>query len=346
MSRFLDRGRTRRSAVPNIFHALRILLGLCIALAWGYPGFARAQTGSGAYPDGRITVVVGFPAGSAPDVAARIVTPKLSARIGQTIVVDNRAGAAGTIGTAAVARAKPDGYTLLFGSASSLTLGPALYKNLSYDPVTSFTPIIQILRGPFILSVRSELPINNVQDLVAYGKARPGKLSYGSSGNGSLHHLCVEMLKSATGLDIQHIPFKGSPPNWLAMNSGDVDLICDSMPNPTPTLQAGKARAIAITGDDRVDILRQTATFKEQGFPQINIDFWYGFLAPAGTPAEIVNKLNAEIAEVLKDPEIINRYRAQGIEILHGKPQDFGRLIAREAAEWPAVITKAGVKVD
>jgi tripartite-type tricarboxylate transporter receptor subunit TctC len=319
---------------------------LCIVLAWGYPGFAQAQTASAAYPDRPITVVVGFPAGSAPDVAARIVTQKLAARLGQAIVVLNRAGAAGTIGTATVARATPDGYTLLFGSASGLTVGPALYKNLSYDPVKSFTPIIQMLRGPFILSVRADLPINNVQELVAYAKAQPSKLSYGSSGNGSLHHLCVEMLKSATGISIQHVPYNGSPANWMALNSGDVDLICDSMPNPIPTLQAGKARAIAVTGDNRVDILPETATFKEQGFPQINIDFWYGFLAPVGTPTEIVNKLNAEIAEVLKDPQIVSRYRAQSIEILRGTPQDFSRLIAREAAEWPTIIKKAGVRVD
>jgi len=301
---------------------------------------------SAAYPEKAITVVVGFPAGSAPDVAARLVVQKLSARLGQPVLVDNRVGAASTIGTASVARAEPDGYTLLFGSASGLTVGPALYANLRYDPVKSFTPVIQMLRGAFILSVRSDLPVNDIKELVQYARQHPGKLTYGSSGNGSLHHLCIEMLKSAAGIDAQHIPYRGSPPNWLALHNGEVDMICDSMPNPIPALQAGKARAIAVTGDTRVEYVSKAATFKEQGFPQINIDFWYGFLAPAGTPPAIVDKLNLEIGEVLNDPEIVNRYKAQDIEILHEKPQDFGRLIAREAAEWPAIVRKAGVRID
>jgi len=302
---------------------------------------------SAAYPEKAITVVVGFPAGSAPDVAARLVVNKLSARLGQPVLVENRVGAASTIATASVARAKPDGYTLLFGSASGLTVGPALYSNLSYDSVKSFTPVIQMLRGAFILAVRSELPVNDIKELVQYAKQNRGKMmTYGSSGNGSLHHLCIEMLKSATGVEAQHIPYRGSPPNWLAFHNGEVDMICDSMPNPIPALQAGKARAIAVTGDTRVDYVPNAATFKEQGLPQINIDFWYGFLAPAGTPPAVVDKLNFEIGEVLKDPEIVNRYKTQSIEILHEKPQDFGRLIEREFAEWPAIVKKAGVRID
>ncbi|MDB5772468.1 MAG: hypothetical protein JWM42_2842 [Burkholderia sp.] len=299
-----------------------------------------------AYPEKPITVVVGFPAGSAPDVAARLVVQKLSARVRQPVLVENRPGAASTIATAAVARAEPNGYTLLFGTASGLTVGPALYNNLRYDAVKSFAPVIQMLRGAFILSVRSDLPVNNLKELVQYAKQRPGMVTFGSSGNGSLHHLCVEMLKSAAGIDLQHIPFKGSPPNWLALQTGEIDMICDSMPNPIPAVQGGKARAIAVTGDKRVDFVSDAATFKEQGYPQINIEFWYGFLAPAGTPAAIIDKLNAEIAEVLKDPEIVDRYKAQSIEILRGKPQDFGRLIAREAVEWPPIVKKAGVRID
>jgi tripartite-type tricarboxylate transporter receptor subunit TctC len=299
-----------------------------------------------AYPDKPITVVVGFPPGSAPDVAARVVTQKLSIRIGQPIVVENRSGAAGTIGAAAVARAPADGYTLLFGSASSLTVGPALYKNLSYDTVTSFAPVVQMLRGAFILTVRADLPVNDVKELVAYAKQRPGRLTYGSSGNGSLHHLCMEMFKSAAGVYITHIPFRGSPPNWLALNGGEVDMICDSMPNPIPTLQSGKGRAIAVTGERKVESLPKALTFKEQGYPTVNIDFWYGFLAPAGTPVDIVNKLNADITDVLKDSELVNRYRAQSIDIVPGKPEDFGRLLAAEVKFWPPIVNKAGAKID
>jgi tripartite-type tricarboxylate transporter receptor subunit TctC len=327
------------SLLRGSFHMKRWLCVLFLSLC--------PLAASAAYPEKPITVIIGFPAGSAPDVAARLVVQKLAPRLGQPVVVENRAGAAGTIGTAAVARAEPNGYTLLFGSASALTVGHALYKNPGFDPVKSFAPIIQILRGAFIFSVRSELPVNNIKELIQYSKQRPGQLTYGSSGNGSLHHLCVEMLKSATGIDVTHVPYRGSPQSWLALQTGEIDIICDSMPNPIPALQAGKARPIAVTGDKHLDLAPKAATFKEQGYPDVNIDFWYGFLAPAGTPAAIVEKLNTEIAAVLKDQEIINRYKEQGIEILStGKPQEFGRLIAREAVEWPAIVKKIGVRID
>lgn len=299
-----------------------------------------------AFPEKSITLVVGFPAGSAPDVAARVVSQKLSNRLGQPVVVENRVGAAGTIGAGFVARAPADGYTLLFGSASSLTVGPALYKNLTYDTNKSFAPIIQMLSGAFILTVRADLPVNDLRELVLHAKERPGKLTYGSSGNGSLHHLCMEMFKSAASVDITHVPFSGSPPNWLAFNRGEIDMICDSMPNPIPTLQSGKGRAIGVTGDLRADIVPKAATFREQGFPSVNMDFWYGFLAPAGTPADVVNKLNAEIAAVLRDSEIVNRYKAQSIDIVAGKPEEFGRLLAAETKMWPPIVSKANAKVD
>jgi tripartite-type tricarboxylate transporter receptor subunit TctC len=299
-----------------------------------------------AYPEKPITVVVGFAAGSAIDTAARLTAQKLAGRLGQQVVVDNRAGAGSTIGTAAVARAAPDGYTLLFGSAAGLSVGPALYKNLGYDGVRSFAPVIQMLGGAFVLSTRSGLPVSDLKGLIAYAKQHPGKLSYGSSGVGTLHHLCVEMLKSATGLDIVHIPYKGSSASWLALMSGETDMICDAVPAAMSSVQAGKAKAIAVTGDRRVAVLPQVGTFKEQGFAEIGIEFWFGFLAPAGTPPAIVSQLNSAIAEVLKDPEIISRYQKEGYEVMRGPPEDLGRLIAREADAYAKVIDKAGVKLD
>jgi tripartite-type tricarboxylate transporter receptor subunit TctC len=315
---------------------------LILALAATFAGCAAVA----AYPEKPITVVVGFPPGSAPDVAARAVSQKLAARIGQPVVVENRSGAAGTIGAAAVARAPADGYTLLLGSASSLTVGPAVYKNLGYDTVKSFAPVVQMLRGAFILTVRADLPVQDLKGLVAYAKAHPGRLTYGSSGNGSLHHLCMEMFKSASGSFITHIPFRGSPPNWLALNAGEVDMICDSMPNPIPTLQSGKGRAVAVTGDAKGGSLPRALTFKEQGYPAVDIEFWYGFLAPAGTPPDVVGKLNAEITAVLRDPEIVGRYKAQGIEIVPGTPEEFGKLLAAEVKVWPPIVNKAGAKID
>jgi tripartite-type tricarboxylate transporter receptor subunit TctC len=304
-----------------------------------------ALTAAAAFPDKPITVLVGFPPGSAPDVAARSITQKLGERLGQQVIVENRAGAAGTIAATALSRAPADGYTLMFGSSSTLSVAPSLYKNLQYDPV-KLTPVVQAVRGAFILTVRSGLPVQNVKELIAYAKERPGKLSYGSSGNGSLHHLCMEMLKSSADIDIIHVPFKGSPPNWLALNSGEVDMICDSMPNPTPTLQAGRGRAIAVSGDERISVLPKVPTFKEQGLPAVDIVFWYGFVAPPATPANIVNTLNREITAVLREPEIVNAQKAQSIDVVPGTPEDFGKLIAGEVRKWPAVIQKAGVKID
>jgi tripartite-type tricarboxylate transporter receptor subunit TctC len=319
---------------------LAALVSSCLAAAVPTAAFAQS------YPNKAITFVVPAAPGGILDQAARLVASELTKVVNQPVVVENRVGAAGTIGTASVARAPADGYTLLFGSASSLTVGPALYKNLTYDTNKSFSPIIQMLRGAFILTVRSELPVNDVKELVLYAKDRPGKLTYGSSGNGSLHHLCMEMFKSAALVDITHVPFGGSPPNWLAFNRGEIDMICDSMPNPIPTLQSGKGRAIAVTGDLRADIVPKALTFREQGFPSVNMDFWYGFLAPAGTPTDVVNKLNLEIAAVLRDPEIVSRYKAQSIDIVAGKPEEFGRLLAAESKMWPPIVSKANAKVD
>lgn len=298
------------------------------------------------YPDKPITIIAGFLPGSGPDVAARLAASRLAAQIGQPVIVDNKAGASGTIGTTFAARAEPDGYTLLIGSASALTVAPALYKKVDFDPVKSFAPITQMLQGSFILAVRSDLPIHNVAELLAYSKANPGKLNYGSSGNGSLHHLCMEMLKSATGLNATHVPYKGSPQSWAALNAGEVDIICDSMPGPLASLQLGKARAIAVTSDHRLASMPQVATFKEQGLPQVNIVFWYGFLAPAGTPPAIVNKLNAAFAKAFKDPELIRHYAEQDIDIVSGTPEQFGQIIAGETDMWARIIKQAGVSVD
>jgi tripartite-type tricarboxylate transporter receptor subunit TctC len=307
---------------------------------------SSANLVAAAYPERPITVVVGFPPGSAPDVAARLVTPKLSARLGQPVIVENRSGASGTIAAGVVAHARPDGYTLFFSSASTMTVAPALYKNLPFEGIGSFSPIVQIVRGPFILTVRSALPVHNVKELADYAHQRPGELTYGSSGNGSLHQLCMEMLKSAAGLDIKHIPYRGSPPNWLAFNAGEVDMICDSMPNPTLSIESGKGRAIAVTGDRHVSSIERTPTFKEQGFGQVSIEFWYGFLAPKGTPKDVIDKLNSEIAQAVNDAEITDRFRSQDLNVLTGTPEEFGKMIAAEAAVWPPIVAKLNMTLD
>ena len=302
------------------------------------------------YPTHLVTMLVPFPAGSGPDVYARIIAAKLAPRLGQTVVVENRAGGGGTIGGRALARAEPDGYTIMFGSTSSVVIAPEVAKDEPYDPVKSFAPIIQVVRGPFILSVRSDLPINNLAELVAYARANPGKLNYGTSGVGSLHHLATEMLKHAANIDMTHIPFPGGSQSWAAMQSGVVDVIFDSMPGPVSTLQAGKARAIAVTGSRRMPALAEVPalaslpTFVEQGVTDVDVVFWFGVLAPADTPKEIVAKLNTDIAASIEEPKVKQRFLSEGMEIVAGSPAQFAEVIAQSAALWRKVIAELGLK--
>jgi tripartite-type tricarboxylate transporter receptor subunit TctC len=304
------------------------------------------------YPTRHVTLVVPFPAGSGPDVYARIIADKLTPRLGQPVVIENRAGGGGTTGGRAVANAAPDGYTLLFGSTSSVVVAPAIAKEAPYDPVSAFTPIIQVVRGPFILSVRSDLQINNLSELIDYARRNPGKLNYGTSGPGSLHHLVTEMLKRATGIDMVHIPFPGGAQSWTALQSGVVDVIFDSMPGPISALQSGKARAIAVTGTKRLgDLpgasgLANVQTFDEQGIKGVDVIFWFGILAPAGTPAPIIAKLNAALAASLAEPDVQAKFAQQSIEAAAGTVGEFGQLIADGAKHWQKVVKDTGAKQE
>jgi tripartite-type tricarboxylate transporter receptor subunit TctC len=307
---------------------------------------ARAQD----YPNRRVSIVVPFPAGSGPDVYARLIAEKLAARLGQPAIIENRPGGGGAVGGRAVAKADPDGYTLLFGSTSSVVVSPAIAKEPPFDPVAAFAPIIQVARGPFILSVRSDLSVASLAELIAYARSNPGKLNYGTSGPGSLHHLSTEMLKRATGIDIVHVPFPGGAQSWTALQSGVVDLVFDSMPGPISTLQAGKARALAVTGSKRlgdlpgIPALSAVPTFAEQGVAGVDVTFWFGILAPAGTPPAVVARLNADLAAAINDPDVRARFAQQSIEVATGTPAAFGQLIAAEAAHWRAVVGATGLR--
>jgi tripartite-type tricarboxylate transporter receptor subunit TctC len=318
-----------------------VLFVLCFSTA----GFAES------YPTRPVTILVPFPAGSGPDVYARIIGAKLSPRLGQPVVVENRAGGGGTIGGRALTRAEPDGYTILFGSTSSVLIAPAVAKDTPYDPVTAFAPVIQVVRGPFILSVRSDLPVTNLKELIAYAKANPGKLNYGTSGTGSLHHLATEMLKREAGIDMTHIPFPGGAQSWTAMQSGVVDVIFDSMPGPVSTLQAGKARAIAVTGTRHMPALPQfpelasVPTFAEQGVNNIDVVFWFGVLAPAGTPKGIVDQLNAAIAASVRDePQVKKRFVDEGMDIAIGSAGEYTEANASGAKQWGGLVNTLGLR--
>lgn len=321
---------------------------LLVALSTCFPSPAAwAQD----YPNRRITMVVPFPAGSGPDVYARIIGEQVASRLGQPVIIENRPGSGGATGGRAVAKADPDGYTILFGSTSSVVISPAVAKEPPFDPVTAFAPIIQVARGPFILSVRSTLPIDNLAQLIDYAKRNPGKLNYGTSGPGSLHHLSTEMLKHATGIDVVHIPFPGGAQSWTALQSGVVDMIFDSMPGPISALQAGKARAIAVTGAKRMgDLpgipLAAVPTFEEQGIKGVDVVFWFGILAPAGTPKPVIAKLNAALAASIDDPVVKDRFAQQSIEVASGTSEAFGRLIESEARHWQEVVKTTGTKQE
>jgi tripartite-type tricarboxylate transporter receptor subunit TctC len=314
---------------------------VCAAAAAVATG-AAAQT----YPAKPVTLVNAFPPGGPTDIVARQIAAKLSQRFGQQVIVDNRAGAAGTIGAASVARAEPDGYTLLFGVAANLAVAPAVLKSVPYDPVKSFAPVIEVARGPYVLMVNPSVPAKDVAEFVAYAKRNPGKLNYGSPGQGSVHHLATEMLKQATGIDIVHVPYKGSAPAYTAVMAGEIQVLLDGMPAPLPHLRAGKMRPLGVTGDKRLGALPEVRSFAEQGVQGVDAQFWWGILVPAGTPQPVIVRLNAEIAHALNDPEIRATFDKQNIEPSPGTAEAFGAWIAAERGRWAQVVAKAGIKVE
>ena len=277
-----------------------------------------------------------FPPGGSTDIIARQLAAKLSQRFGQQVVVDNRAGASGTIGAASVARAEPDGYTMLFGVAANLAVAPAVLKSLPYDPVRSFAPVVEIARGPYVLTVNPSVPAKDLAEFVAYAKQNPGKLNYGSPGQGSVHHLVNEMLKQATGIDMVHVPYKGGAPMYTAVVAGEVQVLIDGMPGPLAHIRSGKIRALGVTGDKRLAVLPAVPSFAEQGVRGVDAQFWWGIVVPAGTPQPVIARLNAEITRALADPEIRATFENQNIDPSPGTPEAFGAWIAAERARWVA----------
>jgi tripartite-type tricarboxylate transporter receptor subunit TctC len=309
---------------------------------------AVVATGAGAqtYPAKPITLVNAFPPGGSTDIIARQLAAKLSQRLGQQVVVDNRAGASGTIGAASVARAEPDGYTMLFGVAANLAVAPAVLKSLPYDPVKSFAAVVEIARGPYVLTVNPSVPAKDVAEFVAYAKQDPGKLNYGSPGQGSVHHLVNEMLKQATGIDMVHVPYKGGAPMYAAVVAGEVQVLIDGMPGPLAHIRSGKIRALGVTGDRRLAVLPDVKSFAEQGVKGVDAQFWWGIVVPAGTPQPVIARLNAEITQALADREIKATFQNQNIEPSPGTPDAFGAWIAAERVRWVEVVAKAGIKLE
>ena len=324
-------------------HALRALAAAALAAALAVtPAFAQAP----AYPTKPIRIVVPFPPGGATDILARAVAQHLTEVWGQSVIVDNRPGAGGNIGAELVAKATPDGYTLLMGTVGTHAINASLYSKMPYDHVKDFAPIILVAAVPNVLEVNPALPVNSVTELIAYAKANPGKLNFASSGNGTSIHLSGELFKVMAGVDMTHVPYKGSAPALQDLIAGQVQLMFDNLPPSLPQIKAGKLRALAVTSATRAPALPDVPTVAEAGLPGFEASSWFGVLAPAGTPPAIVAKLNAEIARWLATPEAKEKLLAQGANAAGGAPDDFARHIASETTKWAKVVKASGAKVD
>jgi tripartite-type tricarboxylate transporter receptor subunit TctC len=319
-------------------HLLALLLALA-ALAFGTaPAFAQA------WPERPIRILVPAPAGSSLDVLARTIGDRIKDRLGQPIVVENKPAASGTVATSEVARAAPDGYTLLMGFNGPLATGPLVSK-VPYDVEKDLAPIVITSSQPNVLAVNAQLPVKSVAELIAYAKANPGKLNYASVGNGSSSHLNGALLASAAGIDIVHVPFNGSPPAVMATVQGETQLIFAVMQPLQPQIQAGKLRAIGVTSARRFPLLPDIPAIAET-VPGFDALAWNGILAPAATPKAILARLNAEINAALKQPDVVQKMNALGFDLIGGTTEQFGALIRREGEQWAPLVRKANIRTD
>jgi len=303
---------------------------------------AFAQT----YPTKPIKLVAPSTPGDAPDVIARLVADKLSIVLGQQVVVENKPGAGGVVGSDAVAKSPPDGYTLIMGNAGSHGINAAVYTNLPYDIQRDFAPVSQVAVAPNVMVVNPSIPAKTVAEFIAYAKSQPGKLSYASGGNGSSAHMSMELFKSMAGVDIQHIPYKGSSPALTDLVAGQVAVFIGNMPPTVPLVKGGKLRALAVTTKAHSALMPELPTIAESGLPGFETVAWFGVLAPAGTPPEIVNRLSLEIGKIARSPEMRDKLLAMGAEPVGGTPAEFRAVIDRDIAKWKPLAQKVGIKID
>ena len=314
---------------------------------WIAAGLAAAASGAfaQAYPSRPVRMVVPLSAGGFADVPARIVAPRLSEALGQTVFVENKPGAGATIGTEFVARSRPDGYTLLF-TGTPHAISPALYRNLPYDPVKDFVPVALVASGPYVLVVNPQLEVKSVQELIAAAKAQPGKIDYASSGNGSAQHLVTAMFASMAGIQLNHVPYKGSGPAMQDLLSGQVKVSFAGTPNVMPHVKAGKLRALAVSTPKRSPDLPDVPTVAEAGVPGYDATLWLALLAPAGTPGEIVEKLYAETARVLRNPEVQQAIAPTGLDVSILGPAELPAFLRAEIEKWGKVARESGAQIN
>ncbi|MDQ0138464.1 Bug family tripartite tricarboxylate transporter substrate binding protein [Cupriavidus necator] len=323
----------------------RIATTARLLAAFALTGMVGAPHAQEPYPSRPVTIVVPYSPGGTTDIIARLAAQYLTETMGKSFVVDNRPGASGTIATALVAKAAPDGYTLLANEVGQ-TATPALYPNLKYDPVKDLAPITLIAETPVVLGVTQHVPANSLKELLAYGKLHPGALNFGSGGAGSGPHIAGELLKQVAGVSMTHVPYKGSGAAVTDLIAGQIQLLSSAAPTISPHVTSGKIRAFAVAGPRRVPSLPNVPTAAEAGLPAFQFSIWFGLAAPKGTPAEIINKLNGALQAMVKNPAMRDKLAAAGADPVGAGPEAFGKRIASETQRWGDLIRKSGIRVD
>ncbi len=322
----------------------RIACGLpALALLLALPASIGVAQG---YPDRQVRVIVPYAPGGSTDIAGRLVAQRLTVELKQPVVVENRDGAGGNIGADLVAKANPDGYTLLVGTAGGITINPSLYKAMPFDPVKDLAAVAYFGSTPNILVVHPSLPVKSVRELIALSRARPGQLNYASAGSGGAVHLAAELFRSMAALDMVHIPYKGSAPALTDLLGGQTQLMFSTLPPALPYVKAGKLRALGVTGIVRSSLVPDLPTISEAGLKGYEITQWWGMLAPARTPPEVVVRLNADINRVLRQPELVQQFAALGADPGANTPEWFAAYIRSETAKWAKVVKASGAVVN
>jgi tripartite-type tricarboxylate transporter receptor subunit TctC len=299
-----------------------------------------------AFPTKPVKIIVAFPPGGGTDIVARLIAPKLSDTWGQPVIVENRAGAAGVIGTEAAAKSEPDGHTLFMATMGNMTANQHLYPKMTVDPLRAFAPITKVVDVHFVFMANPSLPANNVQELIALAKRKPGEIAYSSSGAGGAPHLAMELFKQQAGVDLTHIPYKGSAPSITDLIGGRVMLTMDSLVQSLPHIKAGRLKALAVLGPKRSALLPDVPTVAESGLPGYALTNWFGLLAPAATPADRISKLHADVVAVLRDEEVQKKIAALGADVVGNSPQEFGAAMRAESAQWAEIIKSAGIRAE
>ena len=312
----------------------------------GLLGMASTSAVAQSYPSKPVRVVVAFAAGGTTDILARVYAQKLAASTGQSFVVDNRTGAGGTIGTELVVRSPPDGYTINFGSTSSLAVSPNLYPRLSYDLMRDVAPVIQVATASIMLAAHPSLPVTSMRELIALAQARPGQINFASSGNGSSLHLCGEYLKHLAKIDLLHVPYKGVGAALPDLIAGQVQLLFSDMAPFVPYVKTGKLRILAVTTARRSKLHPEYPTIAESGVPGYDLAGWYGVVVPVSTPRAVIERLHAEFGKAMRAPDIAERYATLGVEPVESTPEQFATYMRAELAKWGDIIKRSGTKIE